>query len=62
MAKYKVQGCFTLEVEAEDYIDARETAIRILHNDGISYQIIDVQRGENDEPGEDSISGTEKAG
>ena len=48
MAKYKVQGCFTLEVEAEDYIDARETAQRILKNDGIVYQIIDVQRGKDD--------------
>ena len=48
MAKYNILGCFTIEVEAKDYIDARETAQRILRNDGIVYQIIDVQRGKSD--------------
>ena len=48
MAKYQVQGCFTIEVEAEDYIDARETAQRILGNEGIKYLIIDIARGKKD--------------
>ena len=48
MAKYNIQGCFTIEVEAKDYIDARETAQRILRNDGIKYLIVDVQRGKDD--------------
>jgi hypothetical protein len=48
LAKYNIQGCFTIEVEAKDYIDARETAQRILRNDGIKYLIIDVARGKSD--------------
>lgn len=48
MAKYNILGCFTIEVEAKDYIDARETAQRILRNDGIKYLIIDVARGKKD--------------
>lgn len=48
MVKYNIQGCFTLEVEADSYQDARETAQRILGNEGIKYLIIDVARGKKD--------------
>ena len=63
MERFEVSGCFLVEVEAKDYIEAREIARRILANEGIVYRIVDVRREANDQKtGKDSISGTEKAG
>ena len=64
MEHFEVSGCFLMEVEAKDYIEAREIARRILANEGIVYRIVDVVRREanGQKTGKDSISGTEKAG
>jgi hypothetical protein len=63
MERFGVSGCFLVEVEAKDYIEAREITRRILANEGIVYRIVDVRRGANGQKtGKDSISGTEKAG
>ena len=62
MGWYKVGGCFSVEVEAENHQEAKEIAQRILRFEGINFNIIDVQRRKDNETGKDSISGTEKAG
>jgi len=63
MEHFEVSGCFLMEVEAKDYIEAREIARRILANEGIVFRIVDVRREANGQKtGKDSISGTEKAG
>jgi len=63
MERFEVSGCFLVEVEAKDYIEAREIARRILANEGIVYRIVDVRREANGQKtGKDSISGTEKEG
>jgi len=63
MERFEVSGCFLVEVEAKDYIEAREIARRILANEGIAYRIVDVRREANGQKtGKDSISGTEKEG
>jgi len=63
MERFEVSGCFLAEVEAKDYIEAREIARRILANEGIVFRIVDVRRETNGQKtGKDSISGTEKEG
>ena len=63
MERFEVSGCFLVEVEAKDYIEAREIARRILANEDIVYRIVDVRREANGQKtGKDSISGTEKEG
>jgi len=46
MEHFEVSGYFLMEVEAKDYIEAREKARRILANKGIVYRIVDVVRRE----------------
>ncbi len=41
--KYHVTGLLSLEVDAEDMRDARETAERILANSGIDGKVIQVE-------------------
>ncbi|WP_162523552.1 hypothetical protein [Calorimonas adulescens] len=46
---YRVMGIFSLEVEGEDFREAREKVHRILRVDEIEHNIINVEEVSSDE-------------
>jgi hypothetical protein len=47
-SKYKVSGIFTLEIESENYQEAKSKAKRILHDSGISGHVMEINKIEED--------------
>ncbi len=47
--RFHVNGIFGLEVEAEDYREAKATALRILRTDGIDGYVLDVEEARTNE-------------
>jgi len=49
MQRCKVFGIFIIEVEAENYQDAKSKAERILYDSGISGHVMEVNKVREDE-------------
>jgi len=48
MQRCKVSGIFTLEIESENYQEAKSKAKRILHDSGISGYVMEINKIEED--------------
>ena len=48
MQRCEVSGIFTLEIESENYQEAKSKAKRILHDSGISGYVMEINKIEED--------------